>query len=642
MKIEISARGPAFAGTSFGAVGPYEKITGRCHDTVDPAASENAVIVNLECAPRNADGRVAYAVDFCILQPTDPVRGNRRILFDTLNRGDKLALIDINGSARGPGSNDPTSAADAGNGFLMRRGYTLVFSAWQGGLNPDEGHMLADFPVATDNGAPLTGLTREEIVFGHATSPARAPLTYPSASVDAAGATLTVRQHEHDARVPLAAAHWRLRSAQEIEIDRPAGYGTGAIYEFIYRARDPIVMGLGFAAVRDVVSCLRYQARDDTGNPNPLSTDGMSVPIDHVIAYGRSQPGRFLREFVRLGFNEDRHGRQVFDGLFAAIAGSRRIFLNEPFAQPGRFHRQHEDHAYPGDQFPFTYASTTDTCTGETGGILARALERNTCPKIIHIDSSTEFWQGRSSLLVSDADGRDVPLPDEVRLYLFSGTMHAGPAMLAHPGIYSQNPVHALNDVDYTPLNRALIIALDDWVSGVRPPPPSRYPSVGDGTLVAPFPQDAAGFPSLPGVHYPRWINQLSVMDYSTQPPRAVPGKQYAVLVPAVDADGNERAGVRLPDIAVPRATYTGWNMRDASFAADALMLVGACFPFAATRAERERNGDPRPSIEERYPSREIYLEQVRAAAQALADQHLLLDEDIARCVAVAERRATP
>ena len=635
MRIEISSRASAFAGTSFGDVGAYEKISGRLHGAVDPHAPENEEIINLDRAPRNRDGLVEYAVDFVLLIPVDLTRGNRHLLFDSANRGDKLALVDLNSASKGPGSNAVLSAADAGNGFLMRQGYSILWSAWQGGVAAEDHKLRADFPIARDGVAPIIATVREEIIFGHSNSPTQAPLSYPAASLDPAGATLTVRQYETDLRQPVAASAWRWRSPQLLEIDLVDGYASGAIYEFIYSARDPIVMGLGFLAVRDVVSFMRYQAHDAAGVANPLNLAGVPA-ASKVITYGRSQPGRFLREFVRLGFNQDSAGRRVFDGIFTAIAGSRRIYLNEAFAQPGRFHRQHEDHSYPGDQFPFTYATRQDSYTGERGGILERALATATCPKIIHIDSSTEFWQGRSSLLVTDELGRDVPTPDEVRLYLFTGTQHAGPAMLGHAGIFSQNPQYPLNYVDYSPLNRALIVALDRWVSDLEPAPPSRFPRVSDATLVAPFPPSMAGFPHIPGVCYPTAINELSVMDYTQMPPRAVPAQRYPVLVSKLDADGNEIAGIRLPDVAVPRATLTGWNLRDREFAEGALMLVGACFPFALTAAERQRNGDPRLSLAERYPSASSYVSAVRACAEQLGRERLLLAEDIERIVARA------
>lgn len=634
MRLEIERVEDAFEGARFGEVGGYVKITGRFHGAVDPKHPLNREIVNLDKAPLDESGRVTYSVDFCVLRPRDLGAGNRCLLFDTSNRGDKLALIDINSADKGPTSNDPTTAADAGNGYLMRQGYTILFSAWQGGVADEEQKMLAHYPVATEGGQPIVAHSREEVLLGQNAEPAAVPLSYPAADLDPARATLTVRQQEYDARVPVDSSRWRYLSPGAIEIDPVPGYGTGALYEFIYPARDPVVMGLGFAAVRDVVSFFRYEARDADGAANPLDLEAASPTS--VVAYGRSQPGRFLREFLRLGFNRDDAGRRVFDGIYASIAGSRRIDLNAAFSQPGRFHRQHEDHLYPGDQFPFSYATRTDPRTGATDGILRRAQEAGACPKIIHVDSSTEFWQGRSSLLVTDEEGRDIELPAEVRLYLLAGTQHAGPVMMKHAGIFSQDPIYPVNAVDYAPLNRSLVAALLAWIRGEAEPPPSRFPRVDDGTLVPPFPKEVPGFPDIPGVRYPAVINQLSSMNYDTEPPTPIPDTEYRLLVPKLDADGNEIAGIRLPEVAVPRATLTGWNLRSSEFAEDALMLVGSCFPFAATREERELRGDPRPSIEERYPSHAAYVEAVREVAEILQRDRLLLAEDVERYVEAA------
>ncbi len=637
VKIEISRIESVFDGMSFGGAGTYEKIVGRAFGEVDPFHRLNAEIVNLDNAPMNVRGRVEYWVNFCLLKPVDIRKGNRRILFDTLNRGDKLALVDLNDSPKGPGSNNLMSAADAGNGFLMRHGYAVLFCAWQGEVGPEENHMVAGFPVATKNGAPIVDWSREEFTFGSTASPVIAPLTYPADTLDQSRATLTVRRREKDPRVPIPPHRWRYLSSSKIEISLPDGFDAGALYEFIYLARDPIVMGLGFAAVRDMVAFMRYAAADDDGRPNPLNHGAGGPAIDHVIAYGRSQPGRFLREFLHLGFNEDiATGRRVFDGVHSSLAGSRRIFLNAPFSQPGRFHREHEDHLFPGDQFPFTYATRSDTISGKTDGILARCLDSNTCPKIMHVDSSTEFWQGRGSLLVTDERGKDIALPDEVRLYLLSGSGHAGPAMLAHNPIFFQNPRYQLNLLNYSSLNRALIVALDEWVSRGTPPPASRFPRVGDGTLVPPLPQTEQGFPDIPGVTYTGLINELCELDYSRQPPVPIPGHDYVVLVPRVDADGNEIAGIRSPDVAVPLGTRTGWNFRGTGFVQGALMIVGSFIPFAATAKERAAKGDPRLSLQERYPSHEHYVDAVARAASELQKQRLLLAEDVERYVAVA------
>ena len=261
MRMQIDRVESAFLGQTFANVGAYEKIVGRLHGTCDPKHPLNQVIANLDKAPTDDAGQVAYAVDFCLLKPLDLSRGNRRLFFDTSNRGDKLALIDINGAEKGPTSNDPVSAADAGNGFLMRQGYSILFCAWQGGVADEEQKMLADFPVATDNGTPIVAIAREEILLGQCESSAPAPLAYPAQSTDPDAATLTVRQQEKDPRQTVPDTHWRYLSPSTLEIDPVEGFAAGALYEFIYPARDPIVMGLGFAAVRDVVSFFHHEAR---------------------------------------------------------------------------------------------------------------------------------------------------------------------------------------------------------------------------------------------------------------------------------------------------------------------------------------------------------------------------------------------
>lgn len=641
MKLDIQRVESAFDGLTFGEFGPYEKVVGRAHGQVDPHHRLNVDIINLDKAPRNTSNLVEYAVDFCILKPVDMSKSNRRILYDAPNRGDKLALVDLNESVKGLGSNELGSAEDAGNGFLMRQGYVVVFSAWDGAVAPGvgyvehaSGHLLADFPIATNDGAPIVETCREEIICAHTDSPAQAPLAYPAHEPDRGSATLTVRQHEPDARLAVPSGSWRFVSNREIEIDLIEGFDAGAIYELIYAACDPIVMGLGLIGVRDLLGFLRYEDADNEDRSNPLNIDGQPG-VDYSIAHGRSQPGRFLREFLRLGFNEDMSGRPVFDGLYTTLTGSRGMFLNQPFSQPGRFPRHHEDHLFPGDQFPFAYSTKTDSLSGKTGGILTRCLANNVCPKVMHVDSSTEFWQGRSSLVVTDELGNEIEQPDEVRTYLLSGSGHAGPQMLAHAPMYWSPSLNPVNELDYCALVRALIVALDEWATQGIEPPPSHYPSVTDGTLVSP---EDLNFPDIPGVTYSGAINSLSDRDYSVQPPSPLPNRDYPLLVPTVDSDGNEITGIRSPDIRAPIGTYTGWNYRGPNYAEGALMIVGSFIPFAKTVAERKKSGDPRISLEERYPDNVRYVDAVRKAANELYNERLLIDEDIERYVAIAEK----
>lgn len=619
MRLVIDHVEQAFGGASFGTVGTYEKLTGRVYAEADPSHPLNRGVVNLDRAPCNQAGRVEYWCDFCLLRPADPRQGNRRLLYDVINRGGKIALIDFNGAPR---NNNPSGAADAGNGFLMRMGYTILWSAWQGDVVAGEDRMLAGFPIATDGGRPIVGLNRDEFVFD-ADGPQRAMLSYPAASMDQSQARLSVRQREADERVAVAPSRWRYVTASQIEIDPPAGFDGGAIYEFIYTARDPIVMGLGLVAIRDLIAFLRREPADERGTPNPLNLDGRPA-TDCVIAYGRSQSGRVLRDFLWQGFNQDLQGRKVFDAVYIAAAGSRKSFVNAEFGQAPRFQRQHEDHSFPGDQFPFSYATITDPVSGRRDGILERPLATGTCPKIFHTDSSAEFWQGRAALVATDGRGHDVPVPPEVRLFLFSSTQHAGPDPAAAAALCK----YPMNPVSYSPAHRALLVALDRWASEGIEPPASRYPSIGERTLSAA--QEA--FPKIPGVEYTGLLNELSEMDYTSQPPRPIAGHRYEVLVPAVDADGNELAGIRLPEIAAPRATHTGWNLRRAGRAENELAnIFGSCIPFAATRREREAAGDARLSIEERYPTPDAYRAAVALAAEQLAQARLLLSEDVER-----------
>lgn len=641
VRIEIARVEPAFEGRSFGEAGSYEKVVGRARGAVDPRHPLNAGIVNLDKAPVNADGFVEYVSDFYLLRPADARRGNGCLLYDVLNRGNKVALHTLNDALRNVdggmriANNDPASAVDAGNGFLMRRGYSLLWSGWQGGGVPEgDGRMAIALPVASDGGEPIVGTSREEFVFEHMLSPVVAPLSYPAITADQAHCTLTVRRRERDARTLVEPGRWRFVSSGQIEIARPPGYDASAIYEFVYPARDPTVMGLGFAAVRDLVAFLRHEG-DGT-------RDLLAPAIDRAIAHGMSQAGRFLRDFVYQGFNRDLVGGKVFDGVMACMAGSRKSFVNRAFAQPNRFSRQHEDRLFPDDQFPFTYATTTDPISGRTDGILARCEATGTCPKIVQTESSSDFFQGRASLLATDGAGAEVPVPDCVRLYHLAGVQHGGSGdpTLDQARMFPSSS-YAINTADPSAVHRALLVALDEWVRREASPPPSRFPSRGEGTLVAAATAEY-GFPAIPGVAYPGLANELSELDYGVEPPQPVPGPDYRVLVPAIDADGNEVGGVRLPDIAVPRGTHTGWTRRREGHAEGELGSTGSFFPFAATRAERLASGDPRPSLEERYPDAGDYLGKVAEAAKQLAADRLLLAEDVERIVEAAKTKVSP
>jgi hypothetical protein len=379
--------------------------------------------------------------------------------------------------------------------------------------------------------------------------------------------------------------------------------------------------------VQDVVAFLRHETTDSVGAPNPLAAGGKPL-TERALAIGFSQSGRFLREFIYQGFNADEQGRMVFDGVLAIIAGSRRTNINMPFSVPGQHPRQHEDHSMRGDQFPFSYPSRKDPLTGNSGGILDGCAAQGACPKIMHVDTDSEIWQARASLVVHDAAG-PVEQPENVRVYWIPGSQHQPEKHDASP--IAQQPG---NPQQYGPITRALIVALDEWCSREAPPPHSRHGTVAEGTLL-PVEQAAAAFPVIPGVNITGLINELRVLDHATVPPQA--GAAYALYVNAPDADGNGRAGIRHPLLQAPLATHTGWNLRKAGHAEGELANnFGMCLPFARTRAEREATGDPRLSLEERYGTRAGYQDAVRRACEKLVGERLLLEEDVERIMAEA------
>jgi hypothetical protein len=625
IRLDISGTALAYGGRAFGATGPYELVHGRVFGTLDPAHPSHAGIVNLDRAPRDPNGPVGYACELLILKPADMARGNGWLFYDVLNRGEQRALSRVNGAPPG----FPASAsADPGDGFLMEQGYTIVWSGWQGDIAGGGSGLVARFPVAGSDDDPIVDLSREEWTDTGTAPVFAAPLSWPAASLDPTGAVLSVRAREGDPRDTPDDLTWRYRDEMTIEMRRPAGYDSGAIYEFIYPATRPAVLGMAFPAMRDIASFLRYDTADADGTANPLRRDGAPA-FRHALLFGVSQSGRVARDFLWQGFNADLAGRPVFDAAMPVVAGSRKSFVNFEFAQPGRFSRQHEDHLFPGDQFPFTYAETWDPIGETTGGILGACEAAGAVPKVIHFDTESEMWAARASLLVTDGDGNALTMPEHVRLYLASGVQHS----LSDPGPPGMARL-AFNPIDYAPTLRPLLVALNRWVEDEVAPPASRYPGVANGTLVT-LAGFRADFPKVPGLDLPERVNELSVMDYSTQPPTR--GNAYVVLVPPVDADGNALGGLRHPLIAAPLGTYTGWNLRGEGHGAGGLLSVlGGFLPFARTEAERTAAGDPRPSIAARYEGRDGYLAAVERAARALIADRLMLERDLGSLRATA------
>lgn len=630
-RIEITRREPFAGGHLFGASGAYEKIVGRFHGELDPAQTLNRVIVDLDRAPRNARGRVEYSADFYILKPVDLAKANGALFYDVNNRGRKRALIQFNSA---PANNDPTTVEHAGNGFLMRHGFTMVWSGWIPGLPATNNNLTIDVPAAV-NGAPIEQAVWDEFLF-NTTTATSGRLTFKATSTDPAKATLLVRERNTDAPTIVPASQWEFVDAQAIRL-LPAGtaFRPGAIYQLVYRAAKPPVAGIGFAATRDLVSFLRYAGADGAGTANPLAVVGKPA-MSRALAHGTSQSGRYLRDFVYRGFNEDEQGRIVFDGVNPHIAAAR-LFLAHRFAQPNRaFSMGHGFLFYPDVSFPFAYESQADLITGKTDGLLARCASRGKCPKILHTISSTEYWQAGQSLVTTEALGRrDSTLPDNVRVYLVASTQHVEIATM--PAGICATP---FNPTDLRPVLRVVALALDRWVKDGTAPPPSRYPRIADGSLA---PMRDLGWPSIPGLPVPAGPSPRLRFDYGAEfergiisrvLPEVLPG-QYGILVPKVDADGNEIGGIRLPDIAAPTATATGWAVRSASAgAAGALCyLDGSRVPFAKTKAEREATGDPRPSLAERYRDKADYVAKVREAAVKLEREGYLLAEDVQRIV---------
>lgn len=656
-RLVLQKREPFAGGHEFPITGAYEKLAGKLYGEVDPKNKLNKIIVNLDKAPRNRRGGVEYSTEFCILKPADLARGNGKILYDAPNRGGKRILAFLND---GPQSNNPATLEDGGNGFLMRQGYTIVWCGWQGDLILAKNWLVLHVPVATNGDKEITGQTRSEIVVDEKGIKSQ-PLSgddrvqsYETATLDKSQAFLTVREKSYGPRIAVPPSEWEFaswikdsRSGEEKiktssrDLYLRSGFKPGHIYEFVYRAKNPLVLGLGFAAVRDLVSFLRYERKDQAGRVNPLATGSNKTNgIRYAYGWGRSQSGRFLRDLVYHGFNEDEAHRKVFDAIAPHVAGGGRLFLNYEFARPVSSSQQHSNQLDP-ELFPHAYNVLRDAQTGRRDGILKRP---NTDPVVFHTQTSTEYWQKRGCLAHTDGRGRDVPLPENVRLYVIASAQHNSPFGSEAVREATQQKTNPLPAGDVL---RALMVAMDLWVTQRIAPPPSQYPRVRDATLV-PSDRRSTGFPAIPGVRYSGLYNRQLFLDYgpsmqrgrlNIHPPRQNGKDAYVVLVPKVDSDGNDVAGIRLPAVQAPLGTYTGWNLRPRGLAEDELSgLLGSYIPFRKTAAERRKNADPRLSLEERYKDRAEYIQQVSRAARILVEQRYLLAEDAERIIKEAKK----
>src|ERR1700682_3790606 len=641
-KIQITAKeSPTFGGYSWPAVGQYEKIVGKAFGELDPNDPKNAIIVDLQLAPRNAGGKVEYSFDFYILKPIDLTKGNHKMLYEPPNRGRKT----IGAFNRGVGGEDPGSVKDASllaNSFLMPQGYSIVFSGWDSSAGTSAGgfNTTITLPIARNpDGSSIAGPSYEYIVNAGASY----ALTYPAATLDRSKATLTRRVHLNDMPKDVPASGWQYNAdGTAIEL-LPAGtpFVANDIYEFSYTAKDPTVNGVGFAAVRDWNAWLRYETKDDFGTANPLAGD-----ITRIYTEVSSQPGRFLNDFRYLGFNQAENGKQVFDGMMQWIAAGDGISMNYRWSQPGRTERNRQDHLFVEGRFPFANAASTDPITGKTDSRYAKCALTHTCPFAVEIFSANEYWVKAASLMTTDPTGtKDLPDSPFTRIYFMSSMQHGtGRDTVKGACQQFQNPL------DSQAVQRALFTALDKWVTAGTPPPPSRTPKLSDGTLVKPD-QSSTGFPRIPGVTYSGFKTTRYLLNYGpkfyttgiptmNQPAFTPPyqdhpanGPIYPSFVPRTDADGNDVAGIRLPEIQVPIATYTGWALRAAPQNDDGCEGSGQYIPFPRTKADRIASGDPRLSIEERYGNSETYSSLLHNAVDNLVQAGFLLPFDAERAL---------
>jgi hypothetical protein len=630
VRVEITSRADVLQGKQFGDAGAYERIAGRVYFSVAVANPHNQRIVDLNHAVNLKSGEVEFSADFIALRPKDEHKSNGSLLLEVPNRGHARILSLVDGG-------DWNAANDAGDGWFLRQGFTYVSLGWQWDAAGDDALRLYA-PIAKENGKTITGLLRgdlmpskamPEIALGHLITGNIGGTEYPVANPDDPRNALTVRDSREAPRTTIPRAEWQFAHtvdgkliADNRYIHLNSSFQPGKIYEYVYVVADPVVAGLGFAAIRDFASYAKHDRNSVT-------------PAQRVYGEGISQNGRFLRDMLYQGFNADEEGKVALDGVLAHVAGAGRGDFNYRFAQPSRDAQPTSSVFFPTDIFPFTDQPEKDPITGETVGLLDRATAEHVVPKIFFSNTSYEYWGRACSLIHTSAEGKsDAEISDSVRIYHFTGLQHFSgpfPAERGQGDLLGQEPQSPL-PVHY--FWRAMIANMDAWVRSNTLPPASSYPKIADGTLV---PLRDYAFPSIAGVNKPHEANRAYRLDYganwregilSIQPPNV--GESFSVLVPQVDADGNERDGVRLPELTVPLATYASWNLRDASIGApdQRVSFEASYIAFPKTPAERQKTGDPRQSIVERYTSREGYLSRYAKALDELVKQRWILPED--------------
>ena len=629
-RIEVVSRQPFAAGTEFGRTGAYEKLRGRVFFALDPEAAANAPIADLKLAPRNNRGLVTFSAEFLMLRPIDPARGNGTLLYEVNNRGNIAMLAQLNeASSR---SNDPATAADAGNGFLFRRGFTLLWSAWAADVltAPGDGRMVLHPPVATDHGRPITGKVTYELVVNAPAAIARFTgnlgTAYPPATEDAPDAALTERDRPDSEPRPIARSAWSFMPSRgegvPTEIKLTGGFKPGRIYQLTYTARDPNVVGLGMAGIRDLLAYLR---------DNPL--EGAPEPRKRLV-FGISQSGRLIQTMLLRGLHVDEDGKAAFDGAFIHVAGGGKGGFDYRFAMPTRHFSMLEDLIYPTDFFPFATVSARDPVTGAEGSVLDRARTLGVVPKLIYVNNSSEYWNRAASLIATDPAGtRDLAPAPEARIYHIAGAQHYIGG-LRERGMFA----NCVNTLNHYRVMRALMVQFERWVGNGVEPPASTYPRIADGTLVtvAAFKQ---AFPRIPGVRLPDGNLRPPRLDLGPRfeseriadivPPKL--GEPFETLVPRPDADGLDQGGIALPEMLVPLGTRTGFNTRSEAvgFPGATGRWDGSFLPFPRTEAERQAAGDPRPSLAVRYAGRDDYETKLRAAAREVVRKGYLLEDDV-------------
>jgi hypothetical protein len=629
----VSERTDVLEGRPFGSAGPYERIVATAYFSVDPNAPQSSLITDIKHAPRNENGLVEFSADVFVLKPRDSAKGNGTVLFEVSNRGNKGLLGAFNHART---SLDPKSEEELGDGFLLNQGFTLVWVGWQFDVPEKPGLLRLYTPAAKG----LKGTVRAEFVPAEpATSflvSDRSHIPYPAVNPGDRSLHLTVRDRPDGPRRVVPRDQWSFSDPTHVSL--PAGFQPGKFYEVVYHAQDPPLVGLGPTAVRDFISYLKYG-----GGDAPAALGDQHMYIKRAMGFGTSQSGRFLRTFLYHGFNSDEQGRKVFDGVWANVAGGGRGSFNHRFAQPSRDGHRMLNSFYPTDLFPFSDLGQTDPETGQTAGLLDRAVRSGVVPRIFYTNSSYEYWGRSASLTHTSADGRaDAPLPPGTRVYHISGAQHG-------PGSFPpsrKNTQQFANTNNFRYVMRALLVAMNDWLTSGAEPPASAYPRIDKGQLCTPA---ELRFPRVPGIRLPFAPHQAWRVDYgpefvshgivSFDPPKV--GKVFPILVPQVNQDGNEESGIRMPEVQVPLATLTGWNLRSPEIGApDELSdMTGSWLPFPLTASERQGKGDPRLSISERYKSKEEFSERILAAARDLVRGRFLLEQDVAAVVKRSEEQ---